>query len=268
MAIGASGAQRITVRGNAVEYRQLGQGADFVLLHSLLTDMSAFALIEPALAAGRRLTLINLPGYGGSGGIQALSVKAYADHVVEVLDALQLPASVDLFGNGFGGFVAASLAAHRGARIRRLVIANALVSFTPAAKAPFHAMADRVETVGMSAVLDAAIARMFPPQFTAAQPALVVERRAALAGVDAASFARACRALASLDLSPALGAISNRTLVAAGALDATTPPDEAARLAGGIRGAAFRVLPGCGHCPMLETPAALNGLIEEFLSAR
>jgi len=260
-------ARQIVVRGRTVEYRQSGRGPDFVMLHSLLTDMSAFVRIEPTLAARHRLTFINLPGYGASTAIHAGSVKDYADHVVEVLDALGLPPTAGLFGNGFGGFVAASLAAHHSARIGRLVIADALPSFPPAARAPFHAMAGRVEAEGMGAVLDTAIGRMFPPAFAASNPGLVEECKTALAGADAASFARACRALAVLDLAPVLAGILNPTLVAVGALDLTTPPELAALLADGIRAATFRIIPGCGHCPMLEAPQALDALLESFMQA-
>src|SRR3974390_996978 len=194
------------------------------------------------------------------------TVQDYADHVVAVLDGLALPPSVPLFGNGFGAFVAADLAARHSRRIGRRILADALVSFPVAAKGPLRAMAQSVERDGMVAVLDVAIARMFPPEFTAARPGVVAERKAALTNADAAAFARACRALALLDLAPVLGAIRNPTLVAVGQLDATTPPSLAAELAGGIRGSVFHTIPGCGHCPMVETPAALIGLINEFLT--
>jgi len=254
------------VDGAAVEYRQAGRGPDLVLLHSLLTDMSAFAAVEDRLARHRRLTLINLPGYGASDSIAADTVEEYADHVCAVLDALALPDPVDLFGNGFGGFVAASLATRRSGRIGRLIIADALASFPPPAKEPLRMMAQRVETSGMGAVLDAAIGRMFPPAFIESHPGVVAERRAALSAADPAAFARACRALAALDLSPLLGAIRNRTLVMVGALDATTPPSLVERLAGGISNASFRTLADCGHCPMLEVPDAFSAALESFLS--
>ena len=126
-------------------------------------------------------------------------------------------------------------------------------------------MAEKVRADGMQAVLDAAIGRMFPPEFAAAHAETVATRKSALAGVDAACFARACLALAALDLRPRLGDIRNRTLVACGALDQTTPPALARELAAHIPGAAYREIPGSGHCPMLEQPEALVELVWEFL---
>src|SRR5437660_1516904 len=41
-------------------------GRDLVLLHSLLSDRTAFDRIAPRLALERRLWLVNLPGFGAS----------------------------------------------------------------------------------------------------------------------------------------------------------------------------------------------------------
>lgn len=255
----------LKVNGVNVEYRRSGSGRNLVMLHSLLTELSVFDAVAPALARTRRLTLVNLPGYGASTPIPAASIEDYADHVAAVLAALELPAATDVFGNGFGGFTAVALAVRHGARFERLIVADALAAFPPPAQEPLRAMAQRVEADGMNAVLDAAIKRMFPDAFVAAHPEVIAARKSALARADTGAFARACRALATLDFTPLLGAIRNRTLVTVGELDATTPPAGASRLANGIAGAKFRPLADCGHCPMLEQPAALVALLEEFL---
>jgi 3-oxoadipate enol-lactonase len=119
----------------------------------------------------------------------------------------------------------------------------------------------------MGAVLDAAIARMLPAPFIEKNPAVVAERKAALAKADPACFATACRALAALDLSGKLQAIKNPTLVMAGSEDATTPPALARQLAAGIPGAKFVELKGCGHCPQIENPPAFVGALEAFLES-
>ena len=56
----------IRVDGADVDVVQTGTGRDLVLLHSLLSERSAFDRVVPLLSRGRRLTLVNLPGYGGS----------------------------------------------------------------------------------------------------------------------------------------------------------------------------------------------------------
>jgi len=237
-----------------------------LLLHSLLTEMSVFERVLPRLAQAHRVTCLNLPGFGASDPVELSSVGEHADHVVRAMDALSLPSIVDVFGNGFGAFVALELAIRHGARIGRLMVADTVPAFPEPAKAPFRGMAEKVRATGISAILDTAIGRMFPPAFQAAHPEVVAARTAALAPTNALCFARACEALAALDLRPQLARIRNPTLVMCGALDQTTTPALAREVASAIPGAVYRDIEDSGHCPMLEQPEALVSMIEWFTS--
>jgi 3-oxoadipate enol-lactonase len=254
----------VQVNANAVEYSQSGSGRDLLLLHSLLTDETVFERVLPALRNGHRVTCVNLPGFGASAPVPLATVADYADHVAAVMDALKLPAKTDLFGNGFGAFVALQVAIRHGARIGDLMVADVIPAFPEPAKAPFRGMAAKVRESGMQAVLDTAIGRMFPPEFQSMSPAVVAYRKERLAKVDSECFARACLGLADLDLRPLLATIHNRTLVMCGALDLTTPPALARDVAAGIPGAIYVEIEGSGHCPMLEQPEALVAAMLAF----
>ncbi len=258
----------IETQGASVEFEQAGAGPDLLLLHSLLTEMSVFDHLWPVLTQRYRVTRINLPGYGQSMPRVLTRVADYADHVNSVLDTLKLPPETHVFGNGFGAFVALVLALRHGKRFNRLLLADVVAAFPEPARAPFRMMSEKVTTIGMSAVLDAAIGRMFPPAFQTAHPDEVALRKAALSRADASSFSRACLALAALDTTAQLSTITNPTLVMCGALDLTTPPALAAALAQGIPGATYREIADCGHCPMVEQPAALAACIDSFLSRK
>lgn len=258
---------RVQVGALEVEFRQAGAGPDLLLLHSLLTELTVFDAVLPALASRHRVTLINLPGFGTSSPAPLHSVADYADHVARVMQALALPPATDVFGNGFGAFVALELAIRHGGCFRRLLVADTVPAFPDAARAPFRGMAEKVSAHGMQGVLDTAIGRMFPPAFQAAKPEVIATRKAALGAVDPGCFARACLALAQLDLEPLLGGIRNPTLVMCGALDMTTPPALALQVARAIPGAQYREIAGSGHCPMLEQPELLVQMIVEFSDA-
>ena len=255
----------LEIHGASVEYQQTGAGPNLLLLHSLLTDMPVFDRVLPALAKNYCVTRLNLPGYGLSMPRVLATVADYADHVAAVMDKLKLPPETHVFGNGFGAFVALMLAIRHGGRFNRLILADVVAAFPEPARAPFRMMSEKVTTLGMSAVLDAAIGRMFPPAFQAAHRDEITLRKAALARVDAGCFSRACLALAALDTTAHLDRITNPTLVLCGTLDITTPPALAAALAKGIPGASYRDIADSGHCPMVEQPAALVARINEFL---
>ena len=242
----------IKVGAAQVEYDQHGAGQPLV-----------FDPVLPKLSG--RITRIDLPGFGSSTPIALHSVADHADHVARVMDALDLPRDSTVFGNGFGAFVALELAIRRGKRFGKLIVADTLASFPEPARVPFRVMAERVSAGGMAAVLDTAIARMFPPAFAERHAELIAARKVALGAVDPQCFARACLALASLDLTAQLSAIKNQTLVLCGALDQTTPPALARELAQKIPGARYEEIAGSGHCPMLEQPDAL---VAKILAAR
>lgn len=246
-----------------LEIETVGEGPDLVLLHSLLSDRGAFDQVKDGLAASFRLHLVSLPGYGASASGEESTVEAYSDRVASDLGLKDF----FLLGNGFGGFVALGIAIRHPARVARLIAAPALAGFPPPAKEPFRVMAAKVREGSMQAVLEAAIQRMFPPAFIAAHPDIVAARKRALAQADPQAFARACIALSNLDFGSSLKKITCKTLVMVGLLDRTTPPALARELAGGIAGAQYQELPGCGHCPQIEQPEQFSAALRGFLPA-
>jgi 3-oxoadipate enol-lactonase len=256
----------VKINGTHLDVEQLGSGPELVLLHSLLTDRSAFDRVKGELARQRRVYLVNMPGYGGSSPVGS-SIEEYADHIAGLFPALNLSSRTAVLGNGFGGFVALALAARHGTRFDRLIIADAVATFPEPAKEPFRILHAKVSEQGMNAILDAAVRRMFPEAFILNHPRIVAERKAALAKADPQCFARACLALARVDLRGEVGKIRNPTLVMVGSLDQTTPPGLARELAEAIPGARFQEIAASGHCPPIESPAEFVAAVQAFLAA-
>jgi len=254
----------VKVNGAEVDVFQVGAGRDLVLLHSLLSDRGSFEAVVPALSQSYRLTLVDLPGFGASSPAGP-GVEDFADRLVGVFAALGLPRETDVLGNGFGGFIALALAQSHGDLFERLVLVDTGAAFPDAGKAAFQAMAEKVETDGMAAVLDTAISRLFPDDFIAANRSLVEQRKAVLRRADPAHFAGACRALAGVDLRPGLGRIANPTLVVVGLRDEATPPPLSQELAAGIEGARLVEIPHCGHSPQMQDPEAFLSAVAPFL---
>jgi 3-oxoadipate enol-lactonase len=258
----------IQIEGRPVDVVQHGSGPDLLLLHSLLADRSSFGRVMPELALRYRVTAPNLPGYGATAPLEGpVSIARYAQWVAALIEALALPPSTAVLGNGFGGFIAVALAAGHGRLFGKLIVADAGAGFPPAGKDPLRGLSARVKTEGMQAALDIAVRRMFPETYIAGHPEVVSERREALATAHAGAFQQACLALANVDMGPALPSIASRTLVIVGAEDLTTPPAMARTLAAGIPGSTYVEIPGCGHCPQIQKPDDLLAAIERFLAA-
>ena len=248
----------------ALDVVQMGKGRDLVLLHSLLSDRTAYDRIAPRLAAERRVWLVNLPGFGASTPAGP-ALEDVADRIAGELPKLGLSGKADLLGNGFGGFVSVALAVRHGGLFDRLVLVDTGAAIPPEGKGAFAAMAERVEAGGMEAVLAAALQRMFPDDFLNANPAIAEERKASLRAARPEHFAAACRALARFDLRAGLGTIGNPTLVVVGLRDTATPPALSYELAAGIPGAALVELAHCGHSPHIQDPEGFWQAIKPFL---
>src|SRR5476651_44733 len=129
---------------SALDVVKMGQGPDLVLLHSLLSDRTAFDRIAPRLAAERRVWLVNLPGFGASAP-SGPGLEQFADRIAEELPTLGLSGKADLLGNGFGGFVSVALAVRHGAMFDRLMFVDTGAAIPPEGKGAFAMMAQRVE---------------------------------------------------------------------------------------------------------------------------
>jgi 3-oxoadipate enol-lactonase len=233
-----------------------GKGPDIVLLHSLLTDRSSFQSLAERLAETRRLSLVNLPGFGASP--PAAPLAGYADAVADYCDTLSTE-KPDIVGNGLGSFVALTLAARHGAKIGKIVLLGAAITFPEQGRATFAALADKAEREGMGPIADAAMQRMFPPDFIAAHPDIVAERTSVFLKIEPPVFAAAARSLATLDLSADLARMKNPALIVVGEKDGATPPALGRALAERLPDARFVELPGVGHAPHIH---ALDLLVE------
>lgn len=244
-----------------------GDGPPLVLVHSLLTDSTAYDLTAPVLAKNRRVVRVSLPGFGTTPPLAADNPTIFdlADAVAEALDIAEVDPDAAVVGNGLGAFVVVALAINHGNRFAELVVANGGAWFPTERQAAFTTMSNLVTDSGMEAVVDVAVKRIFTDEYLADHPTAIDERREVLVKTNPTAFAGACRALRDMDLRDRASTIGNRTLVIAGGADATTPPSMSHDLAERIPDVRLVTLDGCGHCPPLEQPNEFVAVLEDFL---
>lgn len=247
-----------------LDVKIVGKGRDLVLINALLSDRTAYEPLAERIADQRRLIMVNLPGFGASPA-NASSLDEYADAVAGLFDDLDLSSETDILANGLGSFVALKMAIRHGDRFGRMVVVGSGVAFPEIGQKTFRGLADKVEADGMEAVADAAIQRMFPDDYIAANPDIVAERKKVFISIDPKIFAMSCRLLAALDLGPDLDKIVNPTLVVIGDVDGATPPAIGRALAERLPNARAVELSGVGHCPHIQVPDEFVEAIAPFL---
>jgi pimeloyl-ACP methyl ester carboxylesterase len=111
--------------------------------------------------------------------------------------------------------------------------------------------------------------------YSYADPARIAPERRALAGSHAqvAGWDLAWAALLTrslwtpVEVAEHLAEVHQPTLVVTGETDRLVPPGDSRRVAEALPDAAFRVIPGCGHLPQEECPAAFAEVIGPWLDA-
>ena len=88
---------------------------------------------------------------------------------------------------------------------------------------------------------------------------------ASMASAPAATYQACVEAIVTFEERANLGQIRVPTMCLVGELDTNAPPAMMQRMAAKIPGATFEILPGLGHLPNLENPAAFDAAVLGFL---
>lgn len=223
-----------------------------VLCGSLGSTQAMWDPQRPVLA-DRRAVFVEHPGHGGSPLAKLASVDDLVQRVLDVTDG-----TFSFIGLSLGGAIGMRLAATVPERVERLVLACTSPRFGEPEQ--WHERAALVRAKGIAPIVDGVMERWFTPAFVD-----VARYRELYLTIDPEGYARCCEALAGWDGWDDLARIEAPTLVAAGALDPTAPPEVAERIGGHIRGARVEVLDGAAHLANVERAEDFNRLLEEHL---
>lgn len=112
-------------RLGGLRYLVGGEGPPLVLVHGLGGMATNWRLLAPALAAGRRVIIPELPGHGGSAPLRgATTLDPFAESVLVVLEA-EHAVPAPWVGHSLGALVGLHAAARRPEGVQGLVLAAA-----------------------------------------------------------------------------------------------------------------------------------------------
>jgi 3-oxoadipate enol-lactonase len=241
-----------------------GEGTPLFLFHSLLSDRASFASIEPELARSHRVIVPELPGFGCSTAVSG-GLAEVADRMADMVREAATGKTPVVLGNGYGGFVALQMAIRHPDIAGKLILADCGAAFSEEGRQAFRNMAAAAKAGGIGAITDVAMRRLFAPEFQAAHPDLMRDRRAAFLKTDPQLLQAACAQLAELDLRPELSKVNMPVLVMVGEHDEATPPPMSHELAALLPNPRLKILAGCAHVPQLQAPKMFLGAIADFL---
>ncbi len=239
----------IEVDGRRWHYYSTGNiDAPVVLMvHGFRTSARFFRPTMLSLSDRWRVVAPDLPGHGDSEPWDPEEDVVEQWVLLEgFLAALGLE-RMDIIGNSRGGAVALQLAAHRPARVDRLILIAAPTK-------PFKVgTLDIKEMVVNREALTDDLLREMGRTMMASRGYEEARRRA----VEAGELERGLR--------PIMGEVKGPTLIVWGAEDRTIPVEMGLELLAGIPDSRMRLIGGAGHVPMLDKTRETLALFRTFL---
>jgi len=207
----------------------------------------------------------NLPGYGGTWGVDEIDIAGLTERLAAYLDAMAAP-KADIFGHSLGGMVALELAATQPQRVRGLVLANTTPvfgsrdgkfeeAFIRTRLGPLEAGHSMAEVAGPT------MKAMFAED---ADPMMVKRAADMMAEAPADAYKTSVKAMLGFNRLDDLESISVPALVIAGENDPAAPAKSMEKMASKMPHAEFHVVPG-GHMSPMEQADEVNRLTKAFL---
>jgi pimeloyl-ACP methyl ester carboxylesterase len=261
--------KKVRINGIELALDEAGGGRQALLLiHGHPFDRTMWQpQLEWVARLGWRVIAPDLRGYGASSPAgEKTTLEVFAHDLVALLDHLEIERAV-VAGLSMGGQIAMELCRAYPERVRGLVLAATFPQAeTAAGKLQRTSTAARLLGEGMAAYAEELLPRMLSASSIEAFPevahhVLTMMRHAPPSGAAAALRGRAERP----DYCDALERFAGRALIIVGEEDAFTTRQDAERMHALLKRSRLLWLPGVGHMPNLERPAAFNASLEEFL---
>lgn len=236
-----------------------------VLVHGFMGGRAQWHLQEGALAEGRAIIPVALPGFGDRSAEPARdTIAGLAGSVIADLDREGI-GQFDLLGHSMGGMVVQE--------IMRMV-PDRIAQFILYGTGAVGTLPGRFETIDQSKArarnegLPVTARRIAATWFLNCDKAKEYPACAAIAEQTSPSaFDAGLDAMQIWSGEDSLSAITAPTLVIWGDGDRTYPWSQTELLWQSIQNASLAVVPGCAHAVHLEKPELFNMILQDFLNA-
>ncbi len=262
-----------TINGLEIHYREKGQGFPVVLVHGFTGNSRNWALTVPVLTRQFRTISVDLRGHGHSAKPvrqEDYTLEAMADDVYALLQHLGVRECY-LAGHSMGGMVSQHIVLDHPELVRALVLVDTAAEIPQGLlqkerRAERERLAEIAREKGMEAVFEEQL-RVNPlrerieanPEFlrTWREQFLLTSREAYMFGAHGMATRRS--------LLSELHRVTTPTLVICGENDEPFL-DASRKMHAAIPDSRLEMIEGAGHSPQIETPAAFNTVITEFLA--
>jgi 3-oxoadipate enol-lactonase len=249
----------------AIKLHRQGNGPALVLVHCLGVDRRLWDIAAAGLASDFTLVSYDLPGHGETPVLEnSYRVEDLSEQLAGALDRAGLD-RVHLAGISLGGCVAQHFAATQPDRVDRLMLIDTTPRYPDEQRKGWGERAAIARTKGVPAMIDMLINIWFTPAFAASGALAVAYVRECFSRIPGEGYAKACEALAEVDLTPLVPKIKAPTLLVIGEEDLPAFHESARWLEQNITDSRKVVLAPARHASILEQPKEFSEAARAFL---
>lgn len=243
-----------------------GAGPPVVFIHGLGATSNVWHAQRTTLSTYFRVIVYDRSGCGRSPGSPgAYSIDGWADELAGLLDDLGVARTV-VVGHSLGSMIAQRFAGKYPSRIRALVLAGGEAELSPEGKEILTERAQTIKADGLTAAVGSWLDGVLSAKTRTGNPALAGLLRAMFLAYDDATYAQQCLALRDGNVRGDHAHIGCPTLLLVGDQDLVTPLSWQQQIAAAIAGSRIGIIADTAHMTMLESPAAFNTAVLEFLA--
>jgi 3-oxoadipate enol-lactonase len=257
----------ITVNGISVNYTLEGPafGPVITMSNSLASNLSMWDPQIPVLTSRYRVLRYDTRGHGGT---QAPAGPYSLDELTEDVRALLQALGINrthFVGLSMGGMIGQIMAFKYPHMLQSVVLCDTMSRVPTEAKPMWDDRIHMAEAQGMDPLVEPTLARWFTEPFRQQGSPVLDQVRTMIRTTPPRGYAGCCHAIAALNLTEHLKAITLPTLIIVGEDDPGTPVAASRVIHEQIKGSELVILKSAAHLSNLEQPAAFNQALTAFL---
>lgn len=259
---------KLRVNGININYTLEGPttGPVVTLSNSLASDLLMWEPQLPALTTRFRVLRYDTRGHGETDAPPGpYTLETLAEDTRALLQALSI-ARTHFIGLSMGGMIGQLLALQHPGLLHSLTLCDTMSRVPPEARPMWQERIWTAQNQGMESLVEPTITRWFTAPFRAQRPGVIDQVRAMIRATPVAGYAGCCAAIAALDLTDSLAAITVPTLIMVGEDDPGTPVTASRTMQEHIKGSELVILKSAAHLSNLEQPQAFNEALTSFLA--
>lgn len=263
--MGGSARRFTTTGGSVVHLEATGDGPAVLALHGVGGGAYFFQGFASRLSDAYAVTALDLPGTGRSQPSPLPTLDSWVADIADVITR-DIARPVVIVGHSLGTILALKVWHQLPEQVRGLVFIGGLPTPREPVRQRLRERAAAIRDQGMAGWGARITPGIFGSQAFADQPETIALFERVLDAIDVPSYLRSLELLVTADATTVVPEVAAPCFSISGAEDQYAPPEAVAAFVQQLgRETSSVTLPGIGHMPFFEAPAALADLVRGFL---